>query len=277
MNTRCNRRLAIVVGVGDMGMAVARRLGQRHRLLLADRDEETLIARISELTKEGHDAIPCICDVTNPQAVADLGKAVESEGLPAVLAHVVGLSPSMGTFEEIVAVDLLGAMLVEQAILPLATAGTAAVFVSSIAGHVQIDPRLLRLAEEAAPPDLVGLLAAELGGEATSTLGYILAKAGVIQMCQRQAAAWGARGARIMSVSPGLIATRMGAVEFQHQPQKLELLAITPLQREGTVLEIADVVEYLSSDRASFISGVDLVVDGGLMAAQRKRPDRAPP
>jgi len=73
----------------------------------------------------------------------------------------------------------------------------------------------------------------------------------------------GERGARIVSVSPGLIATPMGAVEFGAQSPQAQMLARTPLQREGTMLEIADAVEFLASDRASFISGIDLLVDGG--------------
>ena len=91
----------------------------------------------------------------------------------------------------------------------------------------------------------------------------------LIRMCQRRAATWGARGARILSLSPGLIATPMGALEFQNRPQKYTLLATTPIKREGTMLEIADAVEFLLSDRASFISGIDLLVDGGLAAAMR--------
>ena len=74
-----------------------------------------------------------------------------------------------------------------------------------------------------------------------------------------------------MSLSPGIIATPQGAHEFRHTPLKQELYALTPLEREGTMIEIADAVEFLLSDRASFISGVDLLVDGGLNAAIRNR------
>ncbi|HEX4220037.1 MAG TPA: SDR family oxidoreductase [Acidimicrobiales bacterium] len=263
------RGLAVVVGAGGMGMAVARRLGQRHRLLLADKDEEVLLARTAQLEYEGHDVVSCVCDVTRTETVAGLAEVTQVQGPLAVLAHVVGLSPSMGTFGEIVAVDLVGAILVEQALRPLATAGTAALFVSSIAGHGEVDPRLLRLAEETPIPGVVGALARQLAAAATSEFGYVLAKAGVVRLCQRRAADWGQRGARIVSISPGLISTPMGALESERQPLKRGLLAGTPLRREGTVLEIADVVEFLTSDRASFISGIDIVIDGGLLAAQR--------
>jgi NAD(P)-dependent dehydrogenase (short-subunit alcohol dehydrogenase family) len=86
---------------------------------------------------------------------------------------------------------------------------------------------------------------------------------------------WGDRGARIVSLSPGLIATTMGALEFANSPQKRQLYEQTPLQREGTMVEIADAVEFLTSDRASFISGTDLLVDGGIAAAIHNKADRS--
>ena len=255
--------------MGGMGMAIARRLGERHRLLLVDRDRDRVVAQAAQLAAEGHDATYCVADVTSSADVTQLAAVTEERGPLAVLAHVVGLSPSMGTFREIVMVDLVGAALVEQAIRPVAAVGTAAVFVSSNAGHRQVDPRLLLLAERVRGAEVVDVLETELGSQATPGLGYVLSKAAVVRMCQRQAAAWGERGARIVSISPGMIATPMGALEFERTPMKHELLARTPLQREGTMLEIADVVEFLTSDRASYITGTDLMVDGGLTAVLR--------
>ena len=81
--------------------------------------------------------------------------------------------------------------------------------------------------------------------------------------------AWAERGARIVSLSPGMIATPMGAIELASQPEKRRLLEATPLGREGTMVEIADAVEFLVSDRASYITGTDILVDGGVAAAVR--------
>ena len=67
-------------------------------------------------------------------------------------------------------------------------------------------------------------------------------------------------------MSPGLIATPMGALEFKNAPRKTELLDRTPLNREGTMLEMADIVDFLASDRASFITGTDILADGGIGA-----------
>jgi len=115
-------------------------------------------------------------------------------------------------------------------------------------------------------PDLVERVEVALGGSLGSTQAYQLTKAALNRLCVRRAGQWGRRGLRIVSLSPGLIATPMGAREFQN-PQKLELFRQTPLGREGTMVEICDAVEFLLSDRASFISGTDLLVDGGIAAA----------
>ena len=98
-------------------------------------------------------------------------------------------------------------------------------------------------------------------------MGYSFAKYGLLLYARRHAAAWGARGARIVSLSPGMIATPMGAREFAANAHKRKMFEASPLKREGTMLEVADAVEFLASDRASFISGTDLLIDGGLTGA----------
>jgi NAD(P)-dependent dehydrogenase (short-subunit alcohol dehydrogenase family) len=258
--------VAVVVGAGGMGAAIARRLGTGHRLILADRDHEHLNRLIAALRTEGHDACGVVCDVTDPVAVAGLAQAVSALGPMAAIAHVVGLSPSMGDFRSIMG----GARLVHDALLPLARAGTAAIFIASLAAHVApIDEALHAILDDPTAPAFINTLEAALGEQATPTLAYRLSKSALIRLCQREARAWGARGARILSLSPGLIATPMGALEFEKQPMKYDMLAATPLSREGTMLEIAATVDFLASPGASFISGIDILVDGGLFAASR--------
>jgi NAD(P)-dependent dehydrogenase (short-subunit alcohol dehydrogenase family) len=262
--------LAVVVGAGGMGMAVARRLSQRRRVLLADLDAARAEAAAQILREEGGDATGVACDVTDPTSVQALAEHVARLGGFQALAHVAGLSPAAQDFGLIVRVNLTGAALVAEALRPLASTGTAAILVASIAGH-QVRPSegVESLLGEPTAPDLAAKLAAALGPEqATPAAGYSLSKNGMIAYCRRQAAAWGERGARIVSLSPGLIATPMGAISYQVSPGKIELYKRIPLQREGTMLEIADAIEFLASDRASYISGTDLIVDGGLTGVQ---------
>jgi NAD(P)-dependent dehydrogenase (short-subunit alcohol dehydrogenase family) len=262
--------LAVVVGTGGMGVAVARRLSQRCRVLVADLNLAQAEAAVKDLEREGADASAIACDVTSRPQVQALAAKARALGGFKVLAHVVGLSPAAGDFSLIMRVDLLGAALVAEAFLPLAGVGTSAIFVSSIAGHNLSPPEaveaLLRHPED---PELAEKLLAILARErASPSQAYILSKYALIGFCRRQAKAWGERGARINSISPGLIDTPMGRTSYEVTPEKYKLFERIPLGREGSMLEIADAVDFLASDRAAYITGTDLLVDGGLTAVQ---------
>jgi NAD(P)-dependent dehydrogenase (short-subunit alcohol dehydrogenase family) len=260
--------VAVVVGAGGLGLAVARRLGERNRLLLADRDPAALERAAAELRAGGHDVSVATCDVTDAAAVKDLATAATGHAPVRAIAHVVGLSPSMGDWRTIMNVDLVGAVRVEEAMLDVAAPGTAAVFISSTAAHsAPPDAALTEILDDPLADDFLDRLGAATDGEFDSKAAYRLAKWALNRRCRRRAAAWGDRGARIVSISPGLLATPMGALEFRNQPTKWEMLGRTPLGREGTMLEIADAVEFLTSERASYITGTDLLVDGGTTAA----------
>lgn len=273
-NRRPDWQLAVVVGAGGLGTTVARRLSQRHRVLLADIDAARAEAVAETLRGEGGDAESIHCDVTRPESVDALAQAVRRLGDFRVLVHVAGLSPSASDFASIIRVNLTGPALVTRALLPLADAGTAAILIASLAAHTSTpSPPVEALLHQPENPHLADHLIAEIGlEESTGATAYRISKYGLLSLCRREARAWGERGARIVSLSPGLIATPMGAFEFERSPRKREMYAQTPLAREGTMLEIADAVEFLASDRASFISGTDLLVDGGLagtLATQR--------
>jgi NAD(P)-dependent dehydrogenase (short-subunit alcohol dehydrogenase family) len=261
--------LAVVVGVGGLGIAVARRLGQHYRLLLADINAEHVESKAATLRDEGHDAIAAICDVTSTRSVAALKDTASKHGPLRVLANVVGLAPASGDWRAIMMVNLVGATLVADAMLSLAGQGTAAIFIGSNAGYMNLPGSdIISLLDEPLIPDFIARLESKLGNTASPLLAYCHSKFGLIRMCRRRAAAWGRCGARIMTLSPGMIATPMGRLAWKDVPAiKYDLLAKTPLGREATIIEIADGVEFLASDRASFISGIDLLIDGGLTAA----------
>ena len=265
--------IALIIGAGGMGMAVARRLGQHGRVVLADLSEERAARGEAGLREDGVDAIGVRCDITDPASVAQLAQFVAGRGQLRTLAHVAGLAPTMGDWDLILKVDIVGAALMERAIAPLAVVGTAAVFVSSLAAHSAPSPTpaIARVLDDPLAPDFTERLGA-LIPERTSMQAYAYAKGGMIRMVRQKAFDWGQKGARIVSVSPGLIATPQGAQEFQgpNRELKLERLKRTPLGREGTMVEIVDAIEYLASSRASFISGTDILVDGGAMAATQR-------
>jgi NAD(P)-dependent dehydrogenase (short-subunit alcohol dehydrogenase family) len=257
--------LAVIVGAGGMGMALARRVGQNHRILLADLNQSHASEMAAGLRGDGYDAQAIACDVTNAAQVQELADAAKAAGPIRTLCNVVGLSPSMGDFRAIIGVNIVGATRIAEAFRPIMQSGGCAVFISSMAGHLApLDPAARDLLDDPLAEGMIGRLEELVGDKADSSAAYQLSKASLNRMCKRRARAWGERGLRILSLSPGLIATPMGALEFERQPMKYNLLAATPIQREGTMLEIANAVEFLISDKASFISGTDILVDGGL-------------
>lgn len=260
--------LAVVVGAGGLGMAVARRLGQSHRLLIADRDPAHLANEVRQLRNCGYDAAGQQCDVMSDDHVDELSRAAADMGETRSLAYVVGLSPSLGDFNSILAVNLVGLVRVVDAFADRMSAQGAALAIASSSAHMgPVPPACLPILDHPLAPDFRDRLELTLGDEATPAHAYTLSKAGLIRFCQRKAEPWGRQGHRILSLSPGLIATPQGAQEYKASPSKLKLFDATPLQREATMLEIADIADFLLSDRAAYITGTDLLVDGGLIAA----------
>jgi NAD(P)-dependent dehydrogenase (short-subunit alcohol dehydrogenase family) len=257
--------LAVVVGAGGMGMAIARRLGQRNRLLIADKDPERLERAEQAIREEGYDGRGMVCDILDPAAVARFAEQVAAHGPLRILAHVTALSPSMADWQAIMRLNLVGARLVHDAMLPLAVETTAAIFISSLASIVPPAPtaETVAIMDDPLAPDFLARLLQSEGGQISSGRAYSLSKRALNRMCRKQASAWALRGARIVSLSPGAIDTPMGAFENANNPAKKEHVQRIPLRREGTMPEIADAVEFLTSERASYITGADLLIDGG--------------
>ena len=269
--------VALIIGGGGMGMSTARRLGQSHRVVLASQSAVKNAAREAALREDGIDAVAVQLDVTDQDSVAEVAGFVAGRGPLRTLAHVAGLSPSMGDWHQIFSVNLIGTALTERACLELAFPGTAAVFVSSSAGHLAEPPprAIVAVLDDPLTPGFFEELNEVIPkDEQTPLLAYRLSKWALNRMCRRRAAAWGAKGARIVSMSPGTIATPMGARELAGPSRevKLKLMEKLPIAREGTMVETADAIEFLASDKASYITGTDLLVDGGIVAATRTAP-----
>jgi NAD(P)-dependent dehydrogenase (short-subunit alcohol dehydrogenase family) len=149
----------------------------------------------------------------------------------------------------------------------LVTSGTAVVCFSSTAGYLPLEflgPELTELIKHPRDRDFLDRVEALV---TDSGLAYAWSKKGVQLEAAKAAVAWGSRGARVLSLSPGLIDTPMGRQEFAEQPVMKSMLDNTPLGRFGTADEVAAVVAFLLSDDAGFLSGIDVLVDGGSQAA----------
>lgn len=261
---------AVIVGAGGLGMAVARRLGLTSRVIVADRDADHVERQCAAMRADGYDAMAVRCDVTRPDDIAALAAVAADRPTVRTVVNVVGLSPAAGDFGAIMAVNLVGASRIAEAFVDVLEPGGAGVFISSSAAHMQaLAEERLALLDRPLKERFVEGLADRLGADADANNAYTLSKAGLNRMCRRNAAAWGARGLRIVSLSPGLIATPQGAESYKHSAGKMALFEAVPLGRECSMLEIAGVVAFLASDQASYITGVDILVDGGLIAKVR--------
>jgi NAD(P)-dependent dehydrogenase (short-subunit alcohol dehydrogenase family) len=257
----------VVIGAASgMGAAVAKRWsttsGPTDRLLLVDRAEGAVSALASSLGAEF-----CVCDVTSGAAVADLSARIGAFDSAVITA---GLSPTMGSGCEIVEVNLAGVARVAEALLPQVRTDGALVCFASTAGHMLDLSHLGAIFDEPLADDLFDRLSQAGAGVEDPAMAYMTSKYGVLRYVRRRAAAWGERGARIVSISPGIIETPMGAQEFKAQPAMSDIIEQTPIRRMGRADEVASVACFLASPDASFVSGCDVLVDGGFMGAATK-------
>ena len=270
--------VGIVTGAGrGMGFACAERLlASVDNLFVVDVDPTSLDSMMGALSDRDTKVVPVVADITDASAMTGLADRVRSSGTLRSVAHAAGVSPTMADWRRIFSVDLVGTATLVDALRPLATQRTAMVCFASMAANLAgADPNPLADAVIDAPlePDFLDRLHEVLGTSIEdSGLAYMWAKRGVQRLARREALRWGEVAARINSVSPGMIDTPMGQQEFDNQPFMAELLKVTPLRRTGRAEELAAVVAFLLSDDASFITGTDVLVDGGVCAAVSSSP-----
>ena len=269
--------VAVITGAaGGMGMACARLLGRNRHLVLTDAREDALEAAATTLRDEGYRVESMAGDLADPSLVSGLAAIAERTGALSALVNCAGLSPVQAEWRQIVRVNFEGATALLDAFEPLAGRGTACVMIASVAGHLgpHTAADTARLEQDMARGDVdsvrhaLEVCLAQFGGSLAGH-AYSLTKRAIIDLCERRAPVWGRKGARILSLSPGMIWTPMGRVEASKGDRAQALLDSAPLERWGTPMDIATTVEFLLSDAASYITGCDIRVDGGAVAAMR--------
>jgi NAD(P)-dependent dehydrogenase (short-subunit alcohol dehydrogenase family) len=246
-------------------------------MLLVDLDAaklDTVRADLAEYAAGPEWVQTAVADVTDTDAMARLAEQVRDRGPFRTLAHAAGISPTMGEWWPMIHVDLVGTARILQALLPLAEPGTVAVCWASNSAYMGAtpagDPMLDAILDDPLDPELRARLDAALEGRWDTPAGsgeaYGWAKRGVIRFVRREASAWGARGGRLLSVSPGIINTPMSRQELEKQPMMQVMLDNTPVPRMGAPSEVADLVAFLVSDDAGYLTGTDILIDGGVSA-----------
>jgi NAD(P)-dependent dehydrogenase (short-subunit alcohol dehydrogenase family) len=273
------RDVLVVVGVGGMGAAIARRLGAGRTVLLADRDEATMGALAASMTAEGYDIACQRVDVSDRSSVSALAQTADHCGRVSAVAHTAGVSPTSATPARILSVDLLGTALIVDEFSAVIVPQGAGVVVASMAGTLlgaSLGDETERLLATLPCEQLLGVPAVsfllDADPEDPGMRGYAYAIAKRANQLRVRAAAglWGQRGARINSISPGVVSTAMGRAEADDAATgeaTSSLIAQSASKRMGTPTEIAAAADFLLSANASFITGTDLLVDGGAVAA----------
>lgn len=264
--------VAVVIGVGGMGRAIARRIGNGRKVLLADVSEAAL-AVADVLRGEGQDVVTQVVDVSSRASVAALADTAAGLGRVTQIAHTAGLSPMQASTEAILRVDLLGVALVLEEFTRVVAPGGAGVVISSMSAYLGggLTAEQERAAAATPTDELLALpfFAPEALGSPASA--YAWSKRANVLRVQAAAGPWGERGARVNSISPGVISTPMGQQELDGESgQRMKaMVAMSAAKRLGTPDDIAAAAAFLLGPEASFISGTDLLVDGGTVAAVR--------
>lgn len=273
--------LALVIGCGGLGTSIARTLGRRHALMIVDLDGERLAQTVATLTHDGYTVSGQQCDITDPAQTAALGEILAKGPGVRALAHVAAVGMSIGDWRKMMAVDLVGAHLVAEAVGPHMVRGGAAVLISSLASYLPArDAALEALLAEPRQQGFLAALADLHGREPDFDWTYNYAKLGVNMLAERLAIEWGPREVRAVSLSPGMIDSPMARAEGPTLPShdgtearvsRGDKAREIPLGRQGSMIEITNVVDFLVSDAASFLNGIDIPVDGGHRAAWRAK------
>ncbi|GAA3634868.1 SDR family oxidoreductase [Kineosporia mesophila] len=267
--------VVVVTGAGGMGTAVARRIASGRTLVLADAHAESLERAVSSMDSEGYQVRGVMTDVSDADAVSRLARTASADGPVTAVVHTAGVSAATSTVRQIMEVDLAGTAHLIDAFLPVASRGTSLVCIASMAGHyAQIGADDEQLLATAPTVDLLNLpVLASVGDDPIAA--YILAKRANQVRVQAAALDWNRRGARINTVSPGVISTGMAQAEAESASGEhmMAMLDACGAGRTGTPGEIAEVVAFLTGPGSLYITGTDILVDGGQAAwLRRHRP-----
>lgn len=263
----------ITGGAGGMGLATAEILGRDHHVVLCDVDQDRLDQAVEKLGGLGISCESLVCDITDSDSVDAMLQQTAASGTLRSLVHTAGLSPQMADAETIMRVNAVGTINITNAAFEAASEGFALVNIASMAAHMLpgvISPhRVYRLASSR--PELflrkmVFLCRLAPTDFFRSALAYGLSKDFVIWFSKRNAARFGERGARVVSVSPGSFDTAMGRLE--EKSGSAEMLKKAALKRFGRPEEIAEVLAFCASDKASYLTGTDILCDGGVIAGR---------
>ena len=267
------KEVVVVIGAGYIGQAIARRVGAGKHLLLANHSQKSSNDAANALADAGFDVSAAVVDISSRASVQALVEKAQSLGPITGLVQAAGVSPSQAPIETILQVDLYGTALVLELVGQVIARGGSGVVISSQSGH-----RLPALSAEqdhllaTTPTESLLQLNMLQPGQVRDTLhAYQLSKRGNSLRVMAEAVRWGQRGARINTISPGIIMTPLARDEL-NGPRGAgyrHMIEACAVGRAGTPDEVANVAALLMGPDGGFISGSDFLMDGGVTAAYK--------
>ena len=266
-----DKKVMILTGAGQIGMAIARRTGCGMKIIVGDRNFDNAGSVAEILNEAGFDARPFEMDLASRDSILALIGEARACGEVTRLVNAAGVSPSQASVETILRVDLYGTAVLLEEVGKIIARGGSGVTVSSQSGHrlPALTPEQDEMLAMTPPEDLLKLEMLSERNIRDTLHAYQIAKRCNVKRVMAEAVKWGVRGARINSVSPGIIVTPLALDEFNGPRGDFykNMFAKCPAGRPGTADEVANVAELLMSDRADFITGADFLIDGGATAA----------
>ena len=265
------KNVMLLTGAGQIGMAIAPRVGYGMKIVIGDKRRENAEAIADTMNKAGFTTVPVEMDLSSRASILALIDSAQQYGEISMLVNAAGVSPSQASIETILKVDLYGTAVLLEEVGKVISKGGVGVIVSSQSGHrmpalgIELDEQLATAPTE----ELLTLEALQPQNIRDTLHAYQMAKRCNVKRVMAEAVKWGNRGARINSISPGIIVTPLALDDFNGPRGDFyrNMFAKCPAGRPGTADEVANVAELLMSDRGAFITGADFLIDGGATAS----------
>ena len=261
----------ILTGAGQIGMAIARRMGYGKKIVIGDKKPENAQAIAKIMNDAGFDVEAMEMDLSSRESIKNLIAKAQGYGDISMLVNAAGVSPSQAPIEAILKVDLYGTAVLLEEVGKVIKEGGVGVTISSQSGHRM--PALTPEEDEqlaCTPTEELRNLEILQPENIKDTLhAYQMAKRCNEKRVMAESVKWGEKGARINSISPGIIVTSLAIDEFNGPRGDFykNMFAKCPAGRPGTADEVANVAELLMSDKGAFITGSDFLIDGGATAS----------
>jgi len=265
------REIVLWVGAGEIGKAIVRRIAAGRKVIAGDKRLENARCAAEELNNVGFDVEPTEVDLSERDSILAAIDEANRHGVVKYMVNSAGVSPSQASVETILKVDLYGTAILLEEVGKVIAPGGAGVTISSQSGHrmpalgTETDELLATTPAEA----LLALDILQSANIRDTLHAYQLAKRCNVKRVMAEAVRWGERGARINSISPGIIVTPLAIDEFNGPRGAFykNMFAKCPAGRPGTADEVARLAEFLMSDAGAFITGSDFLIDGGATAS----------